>query len=138
MRGAEEYLPRRAAELVAEALLDTRVVIVNGARQTGKSTLAEPCLRVHQVADIQRGADMRRLVGALAARSGGPLNYSRLSSDLALPASPASRSVHCGPLHRSEFVGVDLGHPKFVSVWVARFSPTMILVASPMVAGSTS
>lgn len=42
---------------------------------------------VHQVADIRRGSDMRRLVGALAAQSGGLLNYSRLSSDLALPAS---------------------------------------------------
>lgn len=249
MRGADEYLPRRAAGLVAEALEDTRVVIVNGARQTGKSTLAELCLRddpdvvrrylddprtrasadadpvafldspgtmlidevqrvpelwltikhavdrdprpgrflltgsarllglsqlpdalpgrsetielfplsqgeiagepdgfvdaafahgtrlrakaselrrrdylalasrggypeavrrtaprrraqffrsylddimsrdVHQVADIQRGADMRRLVGTLAAQSGGLLNYRRLSSDLGLPAS---------------------------------------------------
>ncbi|WP_191984109.1 ATP-binding protein [Amycolatopsis eburnea] len=45
MREADDYLPRKAAELVAEALGDTRVVIVNGARQTGKSTLAELCLR---------------------------------------------------------------------------------------------
>ncbi|WP_216893759.1 ATP-binding protein [Nocardia alni] len=44
MREGVEYLPRRAAELVEEALADTRVVIVNGARQTGKSTLAERCL----------------------------------------------------------------------------------------------
>lgn len=249
MRRDDGYLPRRATELVAEALGDTRVVIINGARQTGKSTLAELCLRnrpevvrrylddprtrasadadpvafldatgtmlidevqrvpelwlaikhavdrdprpgrflltgsarllglsqlpdalpgrsetielfplsqgeidgepdgfvdavfahgtglrakpselrrrdyldraarggypeavrratprrrtqffrsylddimsrdVHQVADIRRGADMRRLVGTLAAQSGGLLNYSRLSSDLALPAS---------------------------------------------------
>jgi len=43
--GANEHVPRRAAELVEEALADTRVVIVNGARQTGKSTLAELCLR---------------------------------------------------------------------------------------------
>ncbi|WP_405490296.1 ATP-binding protein [Nocardia sp. NBC_00511] len=40
-----KYLPRRASELVEEALSDTRVVILNGARQTGKSTLAECCLR---------------------------------------------------------------------------------------------
>lgn len=32
-------IPRRAESLVAEALMDTRVVLVNGARQTGKSTL---------------------------------------------------------------------------------------------------
>jgi uncharacterized protein len=38
--GAELYL-RRAKTLVAEALADTRVVVVNGARQTGKSTLAK-------------------------------------------------------------------------------------------------
>jgi len=44
MREGVEYLPRRAAELIEEALADTRVVIVNGARQTGKSTLAERCL----------------------------------------------------------------------------------------------
>src|SRR5580693_4397980 len=40
-----DYVPRRAAELVSEALSDTRVVIVNGARQVGKSTLAERVLR---------------------------------------------------------------------------------------------
>lgn len=45
MRVAGVYLPRRAAELVTEALGDTRVVVVNGARQVGKSTLAEIVLR---------------------------------------------------------------------------------------------
>jgi Predicted ATPase (AAA+ superfamily) len=34
-----ELVPRRAQSLVSEALLDTRVVLVNGARQAGKSTL---------------------------------------------------------------------------------------------------
>lgn len=34
-----DLLPRRAQALVAEALADTRVVLVNGARQAGKSTL---------------------------------------------------------------------------------------------------
>lgn len=33
------FVPRRAATAVAEALADTRVVLVNGARQVGKSTL---------------------------------------------------------------------------------------------------
>jgi uncharacterized protein len=36
-----DYLPRRAADLVTEALVDTRVVVISGARQVGKSTLAE-------------------------------------------------------------------------------------------------
>ncbi|CAN5420648.1 ATP-binding protein [soil metagenome] len=40
-----EYVPRRAADLVVEALADTRIVVVNGARQVGKSTLAERVLR---------------------------------------------------------------------------------------------
>ena len=44
MRAAADYLPRRASQLVIEALQDTRVVVVNGARQTGKSTLAELAL----------------------------------------------------------------------------------------------
>lgn len=47
MRKAGDYLPRRAADLVLEALADTRVVVVNGARQVGKSTLAEVVLRHH-------------------------------------------------------------------------------------------
>ena len=34
-------VPRRAGNLVAEALADTRVVTLNGARQAGKSTLEE-------------------------------------------------------------------------------------------------
>jgi hypothetical protein len=41
VRKAVDYLPRRAAELVVEALADTRVVVVSGARQVGKSTLAD-------------------------------------------------------------------------------------------------
>lgn len=45
MRKAMDYLPRRAADLVIEALADTRVVVVSGARQVGKSTLAEMVLR---------------------------------------------------------------------------------------------
>ncbi len=45
MKTAVEYVPRHAAALVAEALADTRVVILNGARQVGKSTLAERVLR---------------------------------------------------------------------------------------------
>ncbi|WP_280305760.1 ATP-binding protein [Nocardia neocaledoniensis] len=45
MHHAADLLPRKASELVKEALIDTRVVIINGARQTGKSTLAEQCLR---------------------------------------------------------------------------------------------
>jgi predicted AAA+ superfamily ATPase len=39
------YLPRRATELIRDALDDTRVVVINGARQVGKSTLAEVVLR---------------------------------------------------------------------------------------------
>ncbi|MCL2594012.1 MAG: ATP-binding protein [Promicromonosporaceae bacterium] len=38
---ATRYLSRRAAMQVAEALSDTRVVLVNGARQSGKSTLVK-------------------------------------------------------------------------------------------------
>lgn len=38
-------LPRKAAALVADALADTRVVLVNGARQVGKSTLVASVCR---------------------------------------------------------------------------------------------
>jgi predicted AAA+ superfamily ATPase len=47
MRKAVDYRPRKAFDLVSEALLDTRVVVVNGARQVGKSTLAERVIREH-------------------------------------------------------------------------------------------
>src|SRR5262249_7795897 len=47
MRRAVDYVPRRASALVTEALADTRVVIVNGARQVGQSTLAGVVLRQH-------------------------------------------------------------------------------------------
>jgi len=45
VRKAVDYVPRRAEELIHEALEDTRVVVINGARQVGKSTLAEIALR---------------------------------------------------------------------------------------------
>ncbi|MFS8096333.1 ATP-binding protein [Lentzea alba] len=47
MREGIDYLPRRAAERVTDAMSDTRVIVVNGARQVGKSTLAEKVLREH-------------------------------------------------------------------------------------------
>ena len=34
-----DLIPRHAQALVSEALADTRVILVNGARQAGKSTL---------------------------------------------------------------------------------------------------
>lgn len=37
---SHDLLPRRARAIVDEALADTRVVLINGARQSGKSTLA--------------------------------------------------------------------------------------------------
>jgi hypothetical protein len=37
---APDLVPRKASSLIAEALADTRVVTLNGARQAGKSTLA--------------------------------------------------------------------------------------------------
>ncbi|MFJ2034205.1 ATP-binding protein [Streptosporangium sp. NPDC087985] len=44
MRQGIDYTPRRATELVCDALQDTRIVVINGARQVGKSTLAERVL----------------------------------------------------------------------------------------------
>ena len=44
MPSSADYLPRKASGLVLEALSDTRVVVVNGARQVGKSTLATAVL----------------------------------------------------------------------------------------------
>jgi uncharacterized protein len=40
MPAAQHLLPRHARRSVCAALADTRVVVINGARQTGKSTLA--------------------------------------------------------------------------------------------------
>lgn len=48
------FLARRAQTLVTEALADTRVVLVNGARQAGKSTLV-------QIVASGRTAEMRNL-----------------------------------------------------------------------------
>ncbi len=38
---APDLYPRHAVDLVGQALADTRVVVINGARQVGKSTLAQ-------------------------------------------------------------------------------------------------
>lgn len=50
-----DLIPRQLDTIVHEALLDTRVVAINGARQVGKSTLA----RI--VADTRAGSTMRLL-----------------------------------------------------------------------------
>ena len=41
MEAGRDLFSRHAERMTAEALADTRVVVVNGARQVGKSTLAE-------------------------------------------------------------------------------------------------
>ena len=41
MSGEVRLFSRHAEQMAIEALADTRVVVVNGARQVGKSTLAE-------------------------------------------------------------------------------------------------
>jgi uncharacterized protein len=51
---SSSFVPRRAASAVAEALADTRVILVSGARQVGKSTL------VRQIA-AERAAEWRDL-----------------------------------------------------------------------------
>ncbi len=45
MSSSADYLPRKASVLVSEALSDTRIVVVNGARQVGKSTFAREISR---------------------------------------------------------------------------------------------
>jgi hypothetical protein len=40
MQTSRDVIPRKASRMVEEALADTRVITVNGARQAGKSTLA--------------------------------------------------------------------------------------------------
>ena len=51
------YIPRRAEQSVREALADTRVVTVNGARQVGKSTLVRALLRSYP-ASTERSLDV--------------------------------------------------------------------------------
>jgi predicted AAA+ superfamily ATPase len=58
-----DLLPRRAQTLVSEALADTRVVLVNGARQAGKSTLTR------LAADSQPGTVVRLLDDASTLRA---------------------------------------------------------------------
>src|ERR1700677_3791090 len=56
-------VPRRAQSLVSEALEDTRVVLVNGARQAGKSTLTR------LTADSRPGTVLRLLDDAATLRA---------------------------------------------------------------------
>jgi hypothetical protein len=51
-------VPRHASNAVTEALADTRVVLLNGARQSGKSTLVRVITKDH-------GAEWRNLDNAL-------------------------------------------------------------------------
>jgi predicted AAA+ superfamily ATPase len=48
-----KLIPRHAESLVREALSDTRVVLVNGARQAGKSTLTRLAAASHSDAVIR-------------------------------------------------------------------------------------
>jgi predicted AAA+ superfamily ATPase len=73
MTAGGELYPRSARRNVQAALADTRVVVLNGARQTGKSTLAS------LVAGDHPGAEMRYLDGAAtrAAAESDPTRFVR-------------------------------------------------------------
>jgi hypothetical protein len=71
VRRADHYFPRHADELVKEALSDTRVVVVNGPRQAGKSTLAEMVLRT-QPQGVARFLDNP---GTRAAAAADPVGF---------------------------------------------------------------
>ena len=45
LRRMPAYLERHATSLITAALADTRVVVLNGARQSGKSTLVHHLIR---------------------------------------------------------------------------------------------
>ena len=55
MPAAEHLFPRHAKRSISAALADTRVVVINGARQTGKSTLAR------LIAAASPGSELRYL-----------------------------------------------------------------------------
>ncbi len=50
--GADLY-PRHALATVSAVLQDTRVVVINGARKTGKSTLARLVAADHTIVDLR-------------------------------------------------------------------------------------
>ncbi|MGH3265382.1 MAG: AAA family ATPase, partial [Trebonia sp.] len=53
MATAGEFYPRAVRGSVQAALADTRVVVLNGARQTGKSTLASMVVADHPDAEMR-------------------------------------------------------------------------------------
>ena len=53
MESVEELFPRHAWRAVTAALADTRVVVINGARQTGKSTLARLVMAEYPGAELR-------------------------------------------------------------------------------------
>jgi hypothetical protein len=71
---------RHAEQVAAEALVDTRVVVVNGARQVGKSTLAE--LIVARSAGARPG---RAATGELRDWRGGASAYLGRRARTAIP-----------------------------------------------------
>jgi hypothetical protein len=69
MESAEALFPRHAWRAVTTALADTRVVVINGARQTGKSTLARLVMSEYPGAEL-RYLDMAPLRDAAQADPG--------------------------------------------------------------------
>lgn len=70
------FLPRHAASRIAEALTDTRVVLVNGARQSGKSTLVRS-LPASNTAEL-RDLDLPAVRDAAIQDPAGFVDYQRL------------------------------------------------------------
>ncbi len=72
----EALVPRHAASIVAAALVDTRVVLVNGARQCGKSTLVRG-LTDDSAAEL-RDLDVAAVRSAAAEDPAGFVDYASL------------------------------------------------------------
>ena len=70
MSGAPHLFPRSARTLVEEALLDTRIVFVTGARQVGKSTLTRDIAASQGMASVLTLDDLATREAALADPTG--------------------------------------------------------------------
>ena len=128
MPAAQHLFPRHAQRSVSAALADTRVVVITGARQTGKSTLAR------LIAAAFPGSELRYLDEApvRATAQADPSLFVRHNGLLVIScgASPASvrapitlwpRSSRSGPLGYRLFVILDNLSARFPRHQRSRF-----------------
>jgi predicted ATPase len=100
--------PRHIAPLLADALLDTPVVLINGARQSGKSTLVQSLANPAGIARQYLTLDDAVVLNAAKSDPAGSVSLTD-GGCLSVPVAWFQRPAHASSAQRADYQSLGNG-----------------------------